>query len=139
MGDDMFTLHPSLQKKIFIGHLNLCSVLMEDCADFVWLFLVPQKENVTNMLGLTHDERLQLMTEIEFVENTLNKLFQPDQTNVAMIGNVTPQLHVHVMCRYKTDKFWPGTVWGQTFAPYSDQNKKQNIIELLQKELKCQK
>ena len=133
----MFELHPSLQKKILIGQMSFCTVLMEDSAEFVWLFLVPRKENVKNMLDLTHSERHQLMDEIEIAEQTLNKLFRPDQTNVAMIGNMTPQLHAHVLCRYKTDPFWPGTVWGHSFTPY-DEKQKQHLITLLQKELKCQ-
>lgn len=133
----MFCLHPSLQKKIFIGQLKLCTVLMEDAAEFVWLFLVPQKENVKNMLDLTHEERHLLMDEIEQTEQTLSRLFHPDQTNVAMIGNMTPQLHVHVLCRYKTDPFWPGTVWGHAFTPYQ-QNQKELLVTQLKKELKCQ-
>ena len=134
----MFELHPSLKQKIYVGELDLCTVLMEDCTDFVWLFLVPKKESVRNMLALTHDERIKLMDEIERAETALNTLFHPDQTNVAMIGNLTPQLHVHVMCRYKTDPFWPNTVWGQKFTPYSN-DEKERILSLLKKELICQK
>ena len=134
----MFTLHTDLSKKLYIGELPFCTVLMEDACEFVWLFLVPRKENVKNMLSLTHEERIALMTDIESTETVLNRLFQPDQTNVAMIGNMTPQLHVHVICRNKNDALWPNTVWGHQFTPY-DPNKKREIIELLQKELICQK
>ena len=90
------------------------------------------------MMDLTHEERMLLMSEIEQTESTLNYLFHPDQTNVALIGNITPQLHVHVICRYKTDPIWPNTVWGHQFTPYTDE-KKSEIVTLLRKELKCQK
>jgi len=134
----MFSLHPSLATKIYVGELSFCTVLMEDVADFVWLFLVPRKENTRNMLDLTHDERMLLMNEIELTESTLTRLFHPDQTNVAMIGNITPQLHVHVICRYKNDAVWPNTVWGHKLPAYTD-DKKKEIVELLKKELICQK
>ena len=134
----MFKLHSALSSKIYIGELPFCSVLMEDVSEFVWLFLVPRKESVKNMMDLTHEERMTLMSEIELAESVLTKLFHPDQTNVAMIGNKTPQLHVHVICRYTTDSAWPDTVWGKSFTPYSIE-KKNEVIELLRKELICQR
>ena len=134
----MFELHPALAGKIYIGELPFCTVLMEDVSEFVWLFLVPRKENTRNMTNLTHAERVELMSEIEQVENKLVHLFHPDQTNVAMIGNMTPQLHVHIICRYKTDSVWPNTVWGHKFSHYSE-TKKSEIVNLLRKELECQK
>ena len=71
------------------------------------------------MLNLTMDERLQLMREIALAEKIMSDLFSPDQTNVAMIGNKTPQLHVHVLCRKEGDPDWPGTVWNNASKPYS--------------------
>ncbi|MBP5343470.1 MAG: HIT domain-containing protein [Alphaproteobacteria bacterium] len=133
----MFKLLPALADKIYIGELPFCTVLMENASEFVWLFLVPRKENAFNMTHLTHNERIILMSEIEQAESALIRLFHPDQTNVAMIGNITPQLHVHIICRYKTDPVWPSTVWGHKFTPYSE-TKKSEIIALLRKELACQ-
>lgn len=133
----MFELHPALASKLYVGQLPFCTVLMEDASEFVWLFLVPRKENTLNMTNLSHEERIVLMSEIEKVENTLTRLFKPDQTNVAMIGNITPQLHIHIICRYKTDPAWPNTVWGKKFTPYPE-TKKTELIDLLRKELQCQ-
>jgi len=130
----MFTLHPSLQKKDFICDLPFCRVLMEDNKDYPWIFLVPRKENVRNMLDLTTEERLILMREIEQAERAINTLFTPDQTNVAMIGNMTPQLHVHIIGRFKDDPAWPGTVWGTKGTPY-DSEEKRAIIQKIKKEL----
>lgn len=133
-----FNLHPALQSKIFICDLPLCRVLMENSREFPWLFLVPRKNNVRNMCDLTGTERLDLMREIELCEQIMMRLFRPTQTNVAMIGNLTPQLHVHLICRYETDSCWPGTVWGQPIEPY-DEDEKQKQIELIRKEIACQK
>ena len=113
-----FTLHPALQEKAYICDLGLCMVLFEDNKDYPWIFLVPKKENVKSMLDLTLDERMELMSEMNTAEKAMARLFSPDQTNVAMIGNITPQLHVHIICRYKTDPAWPGTVWGLNGNPF---------------------
>ncbi len=134
----MFELHPSLKQKDFVCELPFSTVLFEDNVLCPWIFLVPRKENVRNMLDLTTDERLILMKEIEIAEKAMKNLFHPTQTNVAMIGNLTPQLHVHVICRYDTDPYWPGTVWNQPGKKYPPQVK-QEIINRIRKEIeKCQ-
>ncbi|MDY6407967.1 MAG: HIT domain-containing protein [Pseudomonadota bacterium] len=134
-----FKLVPALQQKDFICDLPFSRVLMEDNADYPWVFLVPRKNGVKNMLDLTTEERLTLMREIEVVERTMNSLFQPAQTNVAMIGNKTPQLHVHIICRFENDPLWPDTVWGCGAHPY-DPNQKQKVIQQIKEEIiKCQK
>ncbi len=127
-----FTLHPALRKKDFICDLGLCQVLFEDNKNYPWIFLVPKKDNVKNMLDLTLDERIELMCEIELAEKTMARLFAPTQTNVAMIGNLTPQLHVHVICRYENDPAWPGTVWGLPGTPYDPQAKQGIILKIRQ-------
>lgn len=134
-----FILHENLKQKAFICDLKFCRVLMEESAAFPWVFLVPRKNGVRNMLDLTSEERVLLMREIEICETVLMRLFKPDQTNVAMIGNMTPQLHVHVIARFKTDSAWPGVVWGRSFEPCSLEEKERRIT-LIRKELEaCQK
>ena len=127
---DEFKLVPALAQKDFILDLKLCSVLFEDNQYYPWIFLVPRKANVKNMLNLTMDERLQLMREIALAEKVMNDLFSPDQTNVAMIGNKTPQLHVHILCRKEGDPDWPGTVWNNASKPYSPQLKEDIILKI---------
>ena len=135
----MFTLHPALAQKTFVMDLPFCRVLFEDNANYPWIFLVPRKDNVRNMLDLSTDERLILMREIEVCEHAMNNLFHPAQTNVAMIGNKTPQLHVHIICRFETDPAWPGTVWSEVATPYSVEKKEQIIHEIKKEIEKCQK
>ena len=135
-----FQLVPGLAQKDFVCDLPFCRVLFEDNADYPWIFLVPRKENVRNMLNLTGEERLTLMREIEIAETAMNNLFRPTQTNVAMIGNKTPQLHVHVICRFQGDPCWPGTVWGEPARPYSTEDKEKNIQQIKKEILAlCQK
>lgn len=135
----MFQLHPALQEKTFICDLPLCRVLLEDNRVYPWIFLVPRKEGVKNMLNLTSQERQTLMQEIELCEEVMYRLFQPNQTNVAAIGNITPQLHVHIICRFVGDPAWPGVVWGTKGTPCSPAEKEKRLM-LIKKEIeKCQK
>lgn len=125
-----FELVAGLAAKDFVLDLKLCRVLFEDNKYYPWIFLVPMKEGVKNMTNLTMDERLQLMREIALAESVMFKLFPCDQDNVAMIGNMTPQLHVHVVCRKKGDPDWPTTVWNNATAKYSPAEKAKIIAKI---------
>ena len=135
----MFNLHPAFLNKAVICDLPLCRVFFEDNAAFPWVILVPRKNDVKNMLNLTTDERLTLMREIEICERAMDNLYHPTQTNVAMIGNKTPQLHVHIICRFEGDMAWPETVWHFGGKPYSPAEKEQQIHKIQQEILSCQK
>lgn len=106
-----FELHPNLKKKVPVCDLELSSVLLEDNAEYPWIFLVPRRPNIKRMSDLNPADQEILMREIDLAENVMLELFKPDQVNVAAIGNKTPQLHVHVIARFETDVAWPGTVW----------------------------
>ena len=127
-----FELVSGLAAKDFILDLKLCRVLFEDNKYYPWIFLVPMKESVKNMTALSMDERYQLMREIALAEKVMFKLFPCDQDNVAMIGNMTPQLHVHVVCRKKGDPDWPGTVWNSASAKYEPQEKAKIMTQIKQ-------
>ena len=126
----MFQLLPNLDQKDFIIDLPLCRVLLEDNRCYRWLFLVPRKENIRNLLQLSLEERFSLMREISLIETVFIKLFNPDRINIASIGNKTPQLHIHVIARYSNDPDWPETVWGKTYLPYTVQEKAQIIDKI---------
>ena len=132
-----FELVSGLAAKDFVLDLKLCRVLFEDNKYYPWIFLVPMKENVKNMTALTMEERYQLMREIALAEKVMFKLFPCDQDNVAMIGNMTPQLHVHVVCRKNGDPDWPGTVWNSTTGKY-DPAVKQDLIAKIRAEMKAE-
>ena len=134
-----FQLHPAFAAKETICDLPLCRVFFEDNADYPWVILVPRKTGVHNMLDLTTDERLTLMREIEIAERAMDNLYHPTQTNVAMIGNKTPQLHIHIICRFETDASWPETVWHMPSHPY-DPAAKADAVQRIRKEIEsCQK
>lgn len=127
-----FELVPGLAAKDYVTDLKLCRVLFEDNKYYPWIFLVPMKENTKNMTNLSMDERFQLMREIALAEKVMISLFPCDQDNVAMIGNMTPQLHVHVVCRKKGDPDWPGTVWNSATAKYEPAEKEKIIAKIRQ-------
>ena len=132
-----FTLTAGLAAKDYVTDLKFCRVLFEDNCYYPWIFLVPKKENTKNMTDLTMEERLQLMREIALAENVMFKLFECDQDNVAMIGNLTPQLHVHVVCRKIGDPEWPDTVWNRSTAKYKPKDKTK-IIDKIKAEFLAQ-
>lgn len=132
-----FTLTAGLAAKDYVTDLKLCRVLFEDNCYYPWIFLVPKKENTKNMTDLTIEERLQLMREIALAEYVMFKLFECDQDNVAMIGNLTPQLHVHIVCRKIGDPEWPDTVWNRSTAKYKPQDKTK-IIDKIKAEFLAQ-
>ena len=127
-----FELVPGLAAKDYITDLKLCRVLFEDNKYYPWIFLVPMKENTKNMTNLSMEERFQLMREIALAEKVMLNLFPCDQDNVAMIGNMTPQLHVHIVCRKKGDPDWPGTVWNSASAKYEAAEKAEVMARIKQ-------
>lgn len=116
----MFELFPALAEDEFIIDLELCNVRLENNRLYPWILLIPRREGARNMLFLSMDDRLQLMREIALAERAMAGLFPCDQINVAMIGNLTPQLHAHVLCRRTCDPEWPDTVWNKRSEPYDD-------------------
>ena len=133
-----FELVAGLAAKDYVADLKLCRVLFEDNKYYPWIFLVPKKENTKNMTNLNMDERFQLMREIALAESVMFKLFPCDQDNVAMIGNMTPQLHVHIVCRKQGDPEWPDTVWNRTTGKYAPEVKAE-IIAKIRAEFETQK
>ena len=108
-----FELHPQLERDTApFGDLPLCRALVINDATYPWLLLVPRRPNVVEILDLNEVERAQLMTEIARVADALRAVTKCDKLNVAALGNVVPQLHVHIIARFKTDAAWPKPVWG---------------------------
>jgi diadenosine tetraphosphate (Ap4A) HIT family hydrolase len=108
-----FETHPNFSKKPFIKDLNLCRVLMNDKADFPWIFLIPMRPNIKQIDDLCKKDQYLLIDEIEQCSKTMEKLFRTDRLNVAALGNITPQLHVHIICRHKQDPYWPDVIWNK--------------------------
>jgi diadenosine tetraphosphate (Ap4A) HIT family hydrolase len=95
-----------------LGDLPLSRVLLIKDANYPWLMLVPRRPNVTEITELSETDRAQLMSEIALAASALQKLTACDKLNIATLGNIVPQLHVHIVARRKTDVAWPRPVWG---------------------------
>lgn len=117
-----FTLHPTLARDtVEVARLPLCRVLLMKDRRFPWLILVPERETVREIYELAPEDRRQLIEEIAVVSEVLERIFRPAKLNVGALGNIVPQLHIHVVARFETDPAWPGPVWGSgTAAPYTE-------------------
>jgi diadenosine tetraphosphate (Ap4A) HIT family hydrolase len=96
--------------------LPLSSLLMMRDGNYPWLILVPRRAGVVEILDLSTDDRARLWAEIERVAEALREETGADKLNVAALGNVVSQLHVHVIARFRTDAAWPAPVWGKVPA-----------------------
>lgn len=116
----MFELHPQLAKDSFhICDLELCRVLLANDQQYPWLILVPMVADITEVIDLTPEQQQLLWQESAKVSHLLKSMYQPDKLNIAALGNVVPQLHVHHVVRFVDDKAWPAPIWGALPAvPY---------------------
>lgn len=116
----MFSLNERLQADTHpVADLDLCRVLLMNNALWPWLILVPMRDGAVEIHRLAEDDQATLMREIVRASRALETLFAPDKMNVGALGNMVPQLHVHVIGRMRGDLAWPGPVWGSGHAePY---------------------
>ncbi|MBI2239882.1 MAG: HIT domain-containing protein [Magnetospirillum gryphiswaldense] len=129
----MFDLHPRLQADtIPVVDWPLCRILlMNDCA-WPWLILVPRRHGVTEIHELDACDRETLIQEMAHASRQLQNLTGADKMNVAALGNVVPQLHIHVIARFATDPAWPKPVFGfQPPAPYDAEFLANHMAELI--------
>lgn len=109
----MFKLHPQLANDtVLVKSLPLCEVLLMNDCQYPWLILVPRKADIREIHQLSDDEQQQLIKESSFVAKAMQQHFAADKMNVAALGNMVPQLHIHHIARFTTDKAWPKPVWG---------------------------
>jgi diadenosine tetraphosphate (Ap4A) HIT family hydrolase len=108
-----FELHPVLARDTCdVARLPLCRVLLMKDRRFPWLILVPERPDVREIRDLPPADRAELIEEIAQASDVLTGLFRPEKLNVGALGNLVPQLHIHVVARATTDPAWPGPVWG---------------------------
>lgn len=117
-----FTLHPQLEADTApFRELELSTVRIMDNGLLPWLILVPRVADARDLIDLSEAHQLQLTREVAAASHSLRGAFKPDKLNVAALGNIVPQLHVHVIARFSTDPAWPKPVWGNLpAAPYSE-------------------
>ncbi len=117
----MFALHSQLKSDThFICDLPLSSALLMNDANYLWLILVPRKPDLIELTDLSFTEQTQVLQEINSVAKILKKEFNAEKLNIAALGNVVSQLHIHVIGRKKNDATFPKPVWGNAPAkPYA--------------------
>ena len=108
-----WSLHPQLaQDTVAVGDLPLSRVLLANDANYPWLILVPRMAGVTEITDLDPNEQVQLLGEIDAAARALKSVTECEKLNVAALGNVVAQLHVHVIGRRHSDAAWPKPAWG---------------------------
>ncbi|WP_435090988.1 HIT domain-containing protein [Candidatus Pelagibacter bacterium nBUS_30] len=113
-----------LKSSHYIIELKLCSIRLHDNSKFPWLILIPKRKNVTDISELNSKDQILLMKEIVLVSRLMKKLFKTSKLNIEKIGNIVPQLHIHIISRKKTDSSWPLSVWVVKGKKYSAKNLK---------------
>lgn len=118
----MFILHPRLAADtVAVAALPLCEVRLMNDSRFPWLILVPRRADVREVHALDGADQAALIAESSRAALLLERLFAPDKINLGALGNLVPQLHWHVVARFRADAAWPGPIWGSgTPQPYTE-------------------
>jgi diadenosine tetraphosphate (Ap4A) HIT family hydrolase len=129
-----FHLHPQLARDCFvIKDLELCRLLLMNDKNYPWCILVPMRDGKKDLYELSDDEQQLFIKESSRLSAAMMYLFKGKKMNVAALGNMVPQLHIHHIVRREGDACWPKPVWGQVSAVfYSDEEAKQLIARIIE-------
>lgn len=117
MSNNMFELAPEIERdSLWLADWPLCQLRVQNDANYPWFILVPRRVAMVEIIDLTQDEQRQLWRESAFLSEFLKAEFNAKKLNVAALGNMVPQLHVHHIVRYENDIAWPAPVWGKAPA-----------------------
>jgi diadenosine tetraphosphate (Ap4A) HIT family hydrolase len=119
-----------IKNSYLITNLKLCSVRLMNNSIFPWIILIPNRKKVTDMTELNSKDQILLMKEIIICSKLMKKIFKTSKLNVEKIGNIVPQLHIHIVARNKKDKTWPLSVWVIKSKPYLKRKLEENIKKL---------
>ena len=119
-----------LKESYFIINLKLCSVRLINNNKFPWIILIPRRKNITDITELNSKDQFLLMKEIVDCSKLMKKIFKTKKLNVEKIGNIVPQLHIHIVARFKKDSSWPLSVWVVKGKPYSKILLDKNIAKI---------
>ena len=122
-----------LKDSHLIAELKLSSIRLIDNAKFPWIILIPKRKNITDISELNSKDQMLLMKEIVHCSKLMKKIFKTKKLNVEKIGNIVPQLHIHIIARFIKDSTWPLSVWVIKGKPYLKESLKK-IIDLLKKD-----
>ena len=122
-----------LKDSYHITDLNLCSVRLINNSKFPWIILIPRRKKITDITELKPQDQLLLMKEIVFCSKIIKKIFKTSKLNVEKIGNIVPQLHIHIIARSRNDSSWPLSVWVVKGKPYIKKSLEKVITKLKKK------
>lgn len=124
--------HRLKDSSFHIADWPLCYVGLRNDSTYPWLYLVPRREGIREIFDLSAEDQAQLAYEIARAGEILQKLFTPAKINTAALGNMVPQLHVHVFARFESDPAWPKPVWAvqSDEIPYNDNELEQRLALL---------
>jgi diadenosine tetraphosphate (Ap4A) HIT family hydrolase len=132
----LWSLHPRLElDTVPVGDLPLSRLLVSNDASYPWLLLAPRRPGACEIIDLDESDQRQLMIEITRVSRALREITACDKLNIAAIGNVVPQLHIHVVARRRDDAAWPKPVWGAAPARAYDPAERERLIAALRREI----
>ena len=131
----MFELHPLMVQDTYVlGDFPLSRLLLMNDASYPWFILVPRRIEIREVFELKHDDQLQLLKESSQLAKVLSGVFEADKLNIAALGNIVPQLHIHHIVRYRSDPAWPQPVWGLFPAqPYSSRALQETCANLVER------
>src|ERR1700722_10788854 len=134
-----WSLHPQLEADtVPVGELALSPLLLATDANFPWLILVPRCSGVSEIIDLDEPGQAELTREIALACRALKAVAPCDKLNVAALGNVVPQLHVHIIARRHGDPAWPKPIWGVVPAREYDAVVRERLIAALREALWCE-
>jgi diadenosine tetraphosphate (Ap4A) HIT family hydrolase len=137
MNGDFILDHRLQADSTFVWDLQLSQIRLSNNASFPWMLLIPRKPNMVELLDLEFEDQIQLQNEIRQISQTMKQIFFPDKLNIASLGNIVSQLHIHIIARYKTDKAWPNPIWGCGITSSYTDSCKINLIKNFIIKLKC--
>ena len=120
--DSTFVLHPQLENDTFLlASLPLCELMLMNDSNYPWIILVPRRVGLTELVGLSTDEQQLFLLESNAVSQLLQTRFSAFKLNVAALGNIVSQLHIHHIARFENDASWPKPIWGVVAVqPYTE-------------------
>ncbi len=112
----------------FIGDLPLCSVLLMNVSNFPWIILVPRSQEITELFHLSESEQINYHKETNYLLESMSEVYKSHKMNIASLGNLVPQLHTHIIVRFKDDDAWPNPVW--SYKKMDKYNETQSASEI---------
>lgn len=118
-----FELHAQLAKdSIWLADWPLCQLRLINDSNYPWFILVPRRANIRDVIDLSDEDQVQLWQESAKLSRLLRQKFRAEKLNLAALGNMVPQLHLHHVARFSSDAAWPSPIWGKVAAiPYTEQ------------------